>query len=222
MKRITSTRLVHLKIIESLAIIALGLKWSWKLRLKNSFFIDTSFVHPVPVNQGLEWPSVCSYNQKQIARADPKSFMLLSGYLGVPWQTDVQYNYAKDMSHVYYQGYPIIGAEVSTFHPIENGSFFHTYAADAAHVYFGTSTIEFADTETFVTLWNNINKGCSFGMYSKDTRHVYFGDKIVTGADTRSFKPLISGYGVDKRGIYKEGVFQPQLPKSFEPECNYG
>ena len=162
------------------------------------------------------------YSLEQIRGADPKSFVLLSGYLGVAWQTDVQYNYAKDMSHVYYQGYPITGAEVSTFHPIENGSFFHTYAADAARVYFGTSTILLADPETFVTLWNNINGGCSFGMYSKDTRHVYFRDEIVTGADTQSFKPLINGYGVDKRGIYKEGVFQPQLPKSFKPECNYG
>ena len=26
----------------------------------------------------------------------------------------------------------------------------------------------------------------------------------------------------DKGSIYKERVFQPQLPKSFEPECNYG
>lgn len=65
-------------------------------------------------------------------------------------------------------------------------------------------------------------EGCGLGAYAKDAHHVYFCNVIVPEADARSFKPLINGYGIDKRGIYKEGVFQPSLPKSFEPKCTYG
>ena len=163
------------------------------------------------------------YNDQLIQEADAKSFVLLSGYLGLAVGKDeARYDYARDSTRVYYMGMPIPNADVKTFQPIENGAYGHSYAADARHVFYHEKEILGADLKSFFIMWHTVYEGCTLGAYSRDAQYVYFQDAAVPGADPQTFEALINGYGKDTRGIYLNGEFQSDLPKSFEPTCNYG
>ena len=58
--------------------------------------------------------------------------------------------------------------------------------------------------------------------YVKDATHVFFQQTVVPNADPDTFKTLINGYGRDKNGIWEGTSFRPDLPKDFQPVCNYG
>jgi len=164
-----------------------------------------------------------------LAGADLNSFVELTGFLGrYPTQSaemKPKYIYARDATHVYYNGISIQGASVNDFQPIENGGLVHSYGEDRGHVYYQEKPLLEADPTTFVILWGQPYEGCNAGEYSKDENHVYFREAIIDGADPKTFHVLIGekAYGADASHVYTDGQVLPGAdPKTFSPVCNYG
>jgi hypothetical protein len=162
------------------------------------------------------------YGAMKIADADRASFELVVGLSDFfSMRGGVSYEYARDATHVYYQGVQIPNADRETFIPVASNS---AYSADRSRVFLNGIEIPGADPTTFEPLWYPIYEGCSLGRYAKDARHVFYKNQTVEGADPGSFKALYGEYGRDTKGIYFQGVFHPEIdPQTFVgADCNYG
>ncbi len=133
------------------------------------------------------------------------------------------YSYAKDKNSVYYEGIAVPYADPATFVPVDNGGVYsYYYGKDMSRVYEGITTIPTLDPSSVQVLWQPIYEGCMSSHYVKDATHVFFQQTVVPNADPDTFKTLINGYGRDKNGIWEGTSFRPDLPKDFQPVCNYG
>ncbi len=133
------------------------------------------------------------------------------------------YSYAKDKNFVYYRGVAVSLADPATFVPVDNGGVFsYYYGKDTNRVYEGTTTIPTLNPLSVQVLWQPIYEGCGSSHYVKDAKYVFFLHTMVPNADPETFKSLIGGYGRDKNGIWEGASFRPDLPKDFQPVCNYG
>ncbi len=145
------------------------------------------------------------------------------------------YVYNTDGKKVYFKEMEILGADLATFTPIENGRYMHSYAKDKNYVYYGGTRIEGADPASFEILWMLPPEGCSNSQYSRDKNNIYFKASLVVGADLKTFVPLTQGpvqgsadttsgqYGKDKMHVFKENRMLPNVkPQDFTTVCNYG
>ena len=164
------------------------------------------------------------FQSKKITDADLNTFAVFTTpKLHQLKESGVIYSYAKDKNRVYYEGVVVPGADPSTFSPLTNGgAFSYYYGKDANAVYEGSTIIPGLDPNTVQILWESIYEGCGLTEYIKDATRVFYLGKIVPNADPETFTSLIRGYGRDKNGIWYGTQFRTDLPKDFEPDCNYG
>jgi hypothetical protein len=99
--------------------------------------------------------------------------------------------YAKDKNKVYYQRYPLPGADPSTFTIISKGE---DYAKDKNKVFYQGTVIPGADPNTYHLL-----KGTH---YAKDKDQVYIYSSPIISADPQTFTAIKFPYARDKNNIY--------------------
>lgn len=116
-------------------------------------------------------------------------------------------HYAKDATHVFYDGVVVPGAEPGSFKALESG-----YAGDAQRMYVDGKAIEGTkpvDAASFQVL-------NASGRRAKDKNHVYSDGYVVEGADPATFELLHYGHvGRDKNDYYSvsfEGTVSRQYP----------
>ncbi len=125
----------------------------------------------------------------QLADANPKTFTAF------PDGRDV--SYAKDNSHVYYEGRLLPGADPIYFYIFKDDST-GEYSKDTAHPYYYSFEKE------------------PFDLYAKDSSRVYFEGRAVEGADPATFEKLREGYARDNAHVYRSGVvFAGADPSTF-------
>lgn len=165
------------------------------------------------------------FQGKKIVGADLKTFAVFTTpKLHQIKESGVIYSYAKDRTYVYYKGTIVPDADPATFVPLTNGgAFTHYYGKDTATVYEGAAVIPELDPNTVQILWSPIYEGCDKSHFIKDNKRVFFKQTLLPGADAATFESLTSGdYGRDKNGIWQGSQFRADLPKDFQPVCNYG
>ncbi|MHB8710309.1 MAG: DKNYY domain-containing protein [Minisyncoccota bacterium] len=164
------------------------------------------------------------FQKERIVGADPETFIVFTSpeLHGLKGSGPI-YSYAKDKNFVYYDGVVVPHADPATFAPVDNGGVYsYYYGKDTSAVYAGTTTIPNLDPQTVRVLWYPIYEGCGLSPYVKDAAHVFFQQSVVPNADSTTFESLIDGYGRDKNGIWQGIHSRPDLPKDFQPVCNYG
>ncbi|HRH70058.1 MAG TPA: DKNYY domain-containing protein [Flavobacteriales bacterium] len=108
----------------------------------------------------------------------------------------VDYHYALDMDHVFYEGRRIPGAEPGGF--VVLGT---CYARDGRGVFFRDERIEGADPATFALFSENENSRGEV-YYAQDKDHIYVNAAPFKGVDRASFRILDEKYTVDTNGVY--------------------
>jgi hypothetical protein len=147
----------------------------------------------------------------------------------------IEFIYSTDGQKIYCKGEEMIGVDMKTFVPIENGNYMHSYAKDKNSVYFKCNKIEQSDPTSFVILWTLPPEGCSLSTYSKDDNNVYFENLVVPMADPKTFTPLIVGpvkglvdksyaeFGKDERHVFRGiDLIDNIKPSEISTECDYG
>lgn len=166
------------------------------------------------------------FGEEKIAGADPATFTVFtSPKLLALRDSGIVYSYAKDKGRVYFKGVVMPSADPDTFAPVVNdsgGRYTYFYGKDASVVYEGTTTIPGLDPNSFKVLWTPTYEGCGSAMYIKDATHVFYKQAPLSGADAGTFESLIGDYGRDKNGMWEGTKFRSDLPKDFQPVCNYG
>lgn len=151
-----------------------------------------------------------------IPGADPATFKVL------------EHPYAKDVSHVYYEGYTnvgtstpstiIDGVDPATFSVLHDGSGTsclgdeYPFARDASHFLYQKEIQPDIDPNTFVYL---------NGMFAKDARHVFNirgGLKPIPSADPATFVVIESNLAKDKNRVFAlDDFFRATIVKDADP-----
>ena len=147
-----------------------------------------------------------SYVEHPIPNIDAQSFQIFNTH-----------GYARDKLHVYFEFYPLEGANAGSFTAMSE-----YYGKDNAHVYFGDQLIPGANPASFTIINDHLGrdsreayyqtrslKACDpktfvllQGDWARDSQCVYsWGDKLPN-ADAASFVVLNSQYGKDKNNVY--------------------
>ncbi len=134
-------------------------------------------------------------------------------YLKWPDQENIEYlndSFVKDKSHVYYINMNNVYFKTSIFEMIEDadiGSFKiinKSYAKDKSHVYRWSSKIDWADSDSFITLNDWYVRNLLFDWdYSKDKNFVYSTWIVIQWADPNTFELLSDRYAKDKNRAYR-------------------
>ncbi len=154
-------------------------------------------------------------SQRLIESADPRSFDVLD------------YEYAKDSKHAYYQRNIIPGAEPSSFKPLSR-----LYAVDKFRAYYAGDSIALSTSKEFIiideyfskdktnvfyttkplnvcsvdnfTIYPNKNKEDIVERWSTDGCFYYFNNYKIPSADYQNIKLFIgsAGFAKDKNWVY--------------------
>jgi hypothetical protein len=144
-----------------------------------------------------------------IEGADSNSFQPL--FFG---NTDYWYRYTRDKNHVFFGTTTIPFADPLTFHTLTPSE---GYALDSNRVFFNTYAMPNADNKSFKIIIPEGGFAWQMTLYAQDRDSLYYEGKPILGADSNSFKVITSVFAKDKRGFYRQGVFDPTIPNTFIP-----
>lgn len=132
------------------------------------------------------------YVEHPIPGADDESFQILN-----------KQGYAKDKQYVYFEFYPLEGADPASFTALSD-----SYGKDDAHVYYKLAMIPGADPKTFELF--DIQWG-------RDSRDIYWQDKPIEACDPATFVLLEEQWEKDSQCVYRNGgklQMQTRIPLS--------
>jgi hypothetical protein len=139
-----------------------------------------------------------------------------------------QTGYARNIWHVYYDGFVVSLADPANFIEIDPETS-PGYFEDAHHVFFAGDVIASADRATFRIL-GTVDQPDEIDVYAIDKNHVYFFGTFIPGADPTTFT-LFSrvwqcavNFGCeakDKNHYYYQGEMVPDSSISIKSDNTY-
>lgn len=149
---------------------------------------------------GQEYYAIVHDRILQLSEADPASFVILDSDRG-----ENDRGYARDRSHVWFEGKRMAVADIASFQVRSYG-----YARDNTTGYYMREPVPGSDGRTFANLDSE---------WSRDATHVWWSDvdlssqpagalinRLAEGADPTTFQPLEYGYGKDATRVYFQGT----------------
>lgn len=131
------------------------------------------------------------YVEHAIPAIDVESFQVLN-----------KQGYAKDNRQVYFEFYPIEGADPASFTALSD-----RYGKDNAHVFYMLTPIPGADPDTF-DLFDK--------YWGRDSHDIYFQEDPIQACDPATFVLLEEQWQKDSQCVYRNGIKAPDAdPASF-------
>ncbi len=136
--------------------------------------------------------------------------ILLGVFLSITVNAQKSYSpYRVENGTAYYQGEPMVSADISTFRILGAG-----YAKDRNNVYMNGKILPYVDPSSFRVIipkndqegiYNYDFRGHRDGGYFKSTFDVFYDGQKIEGASASSFQVLKNGYAKDSFNVFYRG-----------------